>query len=180
MTDFALKISIRNAHILRRILAKSESVLGFCRKYQLSYGLVNEYLGMRRTPFLQTGELSDTAESLCAALDCMPEDLWPKQIEKIKLKRSTIETELSAAAVQAICDDSEGRAIQRELIAMWAKKLNPREIRAIGLRQAGATYDECAKEFGVTKERFRQIEVKGLRKMREAAGKANIKALRDI
>jgi hypothetical protein len=181
MGDFSIKITVRNAHILNRIMAMSDSVASFCREYGINYQAAVALIGMRALPVNQGGDLTATALNLCSAFGCTPEDLWPKQIEGMKLKRSSGIVELSAAEMQAICGDSEARVIQRELIAKWARVLSPREIEAIGFMQSGMTLDEASKELGgVTRERARQIQIRALRKLRRQAAIGNIKSLSDM
>ena len=178
MGDFSIKIGVRNAHILRRI--KEKSIAEFCRKHDLRQSAIAGLITFRISPFLKTGELTMLADQLCVALRCIPEDLWPRQIERLKLKRSTMTVELSTVEMQAICGDAESRVVQRELLAQWAAKLSPRQIKIIGMRQSGATYEECAKEFGVARGRAQQIEAAALRKMRGAAKRSGIKSLADL
>ena len=60
----------------------------------------------------------------------------------------------------------------KERLITFVNKLPPREMRVITLRYGlddgkAKTLDEVGKMFGVTRERVRQIEVRGLRKLRQ-------------
>ena len=77
-----------------------------------------------------------------------------------------------------IIDDSPGPQelleIQdaKERLITFVNKLPPREMRVITLRYGlddgkSKTLDEVGKMFGVTRERVRQIEARGLKKLRQ-------------
>jgi RNA polymerase primary sigma factor len=62
------------------------------------------------------------------------------------------------------------RELLRERIAQVLKSLHPREAQIIRLRfgldgQPPKTLEQCANEFGVTRERIRQIEARALRRL---------------
>lgn len=68
--------------------------------------------------------------------------------------------------------DATGKQILKENIHEMLKYLSPRERKIIEMRfglvdGVGHTLEEVGKEFGVTRERIRQIEAKVLQKLRE-------------
>lgn len=169
MSDFNVQITIRNARLLRLIREKFGTGSQLSRVSGVSKQLISGWLTMRLSPFLQSGELSEPAANMCAALGCYPEDIWPEHMKNFTMRRNSAEAEMSQAEVMAICESPERANIHRQLIARWAKCLNPREIEAIGIMQGGGTYEDAAKALKVTRERARQIELRGLRRLRQAA-----------
>lgn len=180
MSDFNVTVTVRNAHILRAIRRTHDSIAAFCKDAGIGYSGVIDLVGMRASPFLADGSLSTAAENLCRATGMYPSDLWPREMAKIKNRRSSREIEISEAEMMAICGDPETRTIQRELLAKWASKLRPREIEAIGISQSGGTLEEVGGALGVSRARARQIIEKGYRRMREAAKRQNITCLADL
>jgi RNA polymerase sigma factor (sigma-70 family) len=60
---------------------------------------------------------------------------------------------------------------RRELHRLASEaRLSAKEIRVVMLRAAGATHLDIGEEFGLCRERIRQIESKALRRLRAAAG----------
>lgn len=77
--------------------------------------------------------------------------------------------------------DSAGRQLLREYVGEVLKDLDPREQKILRMRfglEDGITHtlEEVGKEFGVTRERIRQIEAKALERIRDHH---NIHKLRD-
>lgn len=69
-------------------------------------------------------------------------------------------------------NDSTNRQLVKENIRSLLRFLNPRERKIIEMRfglidGVGHTLEEVGKEFGVTRERIRQIEAKVMQKLRE-------------
>lgn len=182
MSDFNVKITVRNARLLRAIRERADSVAEFCRTYGLQYPRVSALVAMNAAPVRQDGTLTATAVEVLSALGCEAEEIWPRHMERLKLKRATAEIELSADQVAAIASD-EGdpvkRAMQRQMIGKWAKSLSPAEAEIVARRVSGETYEEVAKSFGVTRERIRQREQRGLRKMRMQATRSGVQCIED-
>ena len=77
--------------------------------------------------------------------------------------------------------DSTGKQILKENIHEMLKYLSPRERKIIEMRfglidGVGHTLEEVGKEFGVTRERIRQIEAKVLQKLRDHPTSVKIKS----
>lgn len=181
MSDFNIKLTIRNAHILRRIREAHKSTAEFCREFDLSVSRVNALICMRESPLTKDGELSSCAADLCSALGAAPGELWPKDMAKIKARRAQYEVEISQAEALALTSSSENSVVAKDLISRWSKSLTPRQVTAISMHVAGATLREIGKEIGgVNAERARQIIAKGLRNMRAAAMRDGVRQLEDI
>jgi RNA polymerase primary sigma factor len=112
-------------------------------------------------------------------------------IEKISQKTSSIEApvgkEEDTRLKEFIPDDvspspfeSASQQLLKEHIGEVLETLNPREMRVLELRFGlkdgrSRTLEEVGKEFGVTRERIRQIEAKALRKLRHPSRSKRLK-----
>ncbi|MDD6021247.1 MAG: RNA polymerase sigma factor RpoD [Oscillospiraceae bacterium] len=79
-------------------------------------------------------------------------------------------------------DDAAAKALRKEKINEVLKTLTPREAKVIALRFGldngkPMTLEEVGNEFGVTRERIRQIEAKALRKIRHPSRSKYLKDL---
>ena len=75
--------------------------------------------------------------------------------------------------------ESEERDIRREMLNSALKGLNPRERRVFEARRLAEeplTLEELSAEFGVSRERIRQIEVRAFEKVQKAVQKAAVAA----
>jgi RNA polymerase primary sigma factor len=78
--------------------------------------------------------------------------------------------------------ESANRQLIKESIAEMLHYLSPRERKIVKMRFGlgdgiGHTLEEVGKEFGVTRERIRQIEAKVLQKLREHPVAAKVRGL---
>ena len=174
--DFNLKVTVRNAHILRAIRQTHESVSAFCRDLGLPYTQLNGLICMRITPHNQDGKLRTVAEDLCSAVGMSASELWPKDMARLKAKRATTEIELSQAEALAITGDPDKLLIQRQEIQRLSQFITERQAHILSMRyDEGLTYKEIAKKHGVTVERIRQLEKKAIKTMRGKAKFLQIK-----
>jgi DNA-directed RNA polymerase sigma subunit (sigma70/sigma32) len=180
MSDFNLSITVRNAHILKRVRNMYGSSSVMCRETGMSRPKVSALMTMREKPFRENGELTTCAEDLCSALGATPDELWPKQIAKMQAKKARYEIEISQAEAMAVTSSSEVNTIQRQLIERWADGLSPRYLLALEMQQQGATLEEIGAEMNVTRERARQILIRAQRHMRTKASHDNIKSFYEI
>lgn len=180
MSDFNLSVTVRNAHILRRIRDIYGSSSEMCRKTGMSPRRVSALTTMRDKPFRENGELTIGAENLCSALSATPAELWPKQMAQIQAKKARYEIEISQAEAMAIASSPEENVIQRQLIERWADGLSPRYLLALEMHQQNATLDEIGAEIGVSRERVRQILSRAHGHMRKKAMKDNVKSFLQV
>jgi len=181
MSDYRVKIKVRNARLLRAIEAAGYRAGGkFSDLVGISYGThLLAYLDLARTPFDDNGDLRPCAEKLCVFLHKMPDELWSEE-QKLPLQTNTAEVELSAMEVQdllagpASCgDDPQNILERREMLGAVTALLDtiyPQQadvLRArFGFDGAPQSLDEIAKARGITRERVRQIEASALNKLR--------------
>jgi lambda repressor-like predicted transcriptional regulator len=179
MSDFNIKVTVRNAHLLRAIRAKFDSAAEFSRASGIGQSHLSALITMRESPLLKNGFPSPVADLICDFLGKNFEELWPGKMAEMRRKKASHEVEMSIAEVEQLADPMN-RARQRKMLSGWAGVLRPRELQAITLRIEGATIDEGGAALGVSRERFRQIEAQALRKMRRAALLQGVRQLEDV
>ncbi len=119
-------------------------------------------------------------EELAQALDLTVEKV--RSIRKTSMEPVSLETPVGQEEDSQLGDflpdekleapsDAASHQMLREQVAQVLDQLTEREKRVLKLRfglEDGTqrTLEEVGKEFGVTRERIRQIEVKALRKLR--------------
>lgn len=133
-------------------------------------------------------------EKLCDFFGTTKEELFPEWAKMIFIddRREIIKeveidrTMLSSPEVlQLVAPDSPEEDFEkenlREVMSRVLDTLNPREKKVLEIRfglkdSAPKTLEESAKEFGVTRERIRQIEAKALRKLRHVCRSRKLKS----
>lgn len=140
------------------------------RAMQRHLGHVNGLFSFRVSPLLANGDWSDLAMDISSFLHVEPEELWPEQLKTIHMKRSSREISLSADEVRAIAAPRT-MEIDRKALSKLLGALNPKDKRVLELRYGlggggEMTLEEVAKEFGVTRERIRQHEMRAFRTMK--------------
>ena len=178
MSDFNLKVTVRNAHLLRAIRRRFDTAAAFARAFGLSNNRLAALINMRESPLRKDGSTTQFAEMVCDALGKNLEDLWPGKMVEMRRRTATHEVELTMDQAMQIADPLNA-ALQRKMLADWSVNLRPRELQVISLRNEGATLDEAGLAMSLSKERVRPIECKALRKMREAAWKQGVKSFVD-
>jgi RNA polymerase primary sigma factor len=134
-----------------------------------------------------------TAEELAEALGVKPEEARSLRIvgrAPVSLNDSVggdgdraLEDFLSAAA-EPNPGERVDTGLLRERIAEVLKSLAPREREVIELRfglkdGTAKTLDEVARQYGITRERIRQIEARGLLKLRQPLRSARLEEFAD-
>jgi len=169
MNDYNVQIRVRNNRILRRIRDLYGTSADMCRKTGLQPTVVSEFLGFRKKPFLENGDLVPAAENLCSALGATPEELWPAEMSEVVAKKATFELELTQVQAMSLCSSAEQDVISRQMIEKWSEGLSNRQRIAIEALSKGVTIDELGKELGVSGGNAWLIQRKALRKMRHRA-----------
>ena len=169
MNDYNVQIRVRNNRILRRIRDLYGTSADMCRETGLRPTAVSEFLGFRKKPFLENGDLVPAAENLCSALGATPEELWPAEMSEVVAKKATFELELTQVQAMSLCSSAEQDVISRQMIEKWSEGLSNRQRIAIEALSKGVTIDELGKELGVSGGNAWLIQRKALRKMRHRA-----------
>ena len=169
--DFNIKVTVRNGRLLNAIRKRYESAADLARQMGRNQSAVNQLVTMTLKPVNEKG-WTDLALDVAAMVGEDPEDLWPKYMREIKLKKATAEVSMDLDSVKQIMADgsSEKSLSQISAIKKLSADLSPREERILQLRWIeDHTLEECGKIFGVSSERIRHIEAKAFRKMKHTA-----------
>jgi hypothetical protein len=179
MTDFAVKITVRNARILRAMKAQGfESNADLARFIGTDAGRVGEILNFRRKP-IANGDWSNLAMDISSALHLEPEELWPEHMRDLHVARNSAEADISAeqlAQLAAPCSLEIDKPLLAKLISVVTHPRKRAMIEArFGLNgEPEQTLEEIAKDHNVTRERVRQVEAKAIREMRQKARRMGI------
>lgn len=172
MSDYAIKITVRNGRILRRMRERGiPSVKRLSDLAGVSYQHVAQIVAMRRIVYNESsGEYTHSAQSIAAALHCDPDDLFSDAQRTMKLERNYTETFVDEPTMSMLSAPSAEREVwaQREL-AHLMDCLTDRERRVIEGRLEERTLGDIADEERTIAERIRQIEAKAIRKMKQRA-----------
>jgi DNA-directed RNA polymerase sigma subunit (sigma70/sigma32) len=174
MSDFAVKISVRNARLLRAMKAA-----GYATQADLARAMgkhvthVNSLFTFRKSPLLEDGEWSELAMDISSMLHLEPEDLWPAELARFRMKKNSREVLMSSDEVRSIAAPCK-MEVDRVALGKLIGTLPPRHKSVIEARfglvdGAEATLEDIAKEQGVTRERIRQQEMKAFRTMQTEA-----------
>ena len=169
--DFNIKVTVRNGRLLNAIRKRYESVADLSRQMGRSPTNINPLVTMTVKPINEKG-WTDLALDVAAMVGEDPEDLWPKYMREIKLKKATAEVSMDLDSVKQIMADgsSEKSLSQIGVIKQLSEGLSPREKQVLDMRwMKNQTLEECSKVVGLSRERIRQIESKTFRKMKVTA-----------
>jgi hypothetical protein len=178
VSDLAIEFRVKNGRLKRAILATGvSSYAEFCRKYGFAQQVVSALLGMRKSAWSeQKGDWKDIAYDISAAVHREPEELWPAELRTVALKNNAGEFGMTLDEATTL----GAPAMRSHAIKALAHCLTPREMKAVTAIAKGQTLDEAAKGLGengtnISRERARQIYLKGVRRMREEARKRGLK-----
>jgi DNA-directed RNA polymerase sigma subunit (sigma70/sigma32) len=116
---------------------------------------------------------------ISSALRTEPEELWPHHMRDLLTARNSIEAEIDAEQLAQIAAPSSLEVDKPLLAKLVAAITHPRRRAMIEARfgltgESERTLEEIAKDYGVTRERIRQNELKAFREMREKARRMGI------
>jgi RNA polymerase sigma factor (sigma-70 family) len=180
LTDYAVTIRVRNGRLLSEIQRRGyRSVKQFCDVHQFGYQHILAYLSLKLPPYGKEGRIRQSALALCDALSAEVEDLFPPEFLTRAMARATATVGMTEEQLRGMLTqtpqtpldhmiiDETGMEVQHAVFS-----LTPRQTKVLAMRFAMGRYDreysleEVGNEFNVTRERVRQIEQSGIRKLR--------------
>ncbi len=160
MTDYRIKVSVRNARLLRAIEAAGHSsVAAFCKAEGLNYGQVNALIGLREAPIGKNGRFTQTASMLMEALCALPQELWTERQLTMNLPRSTYETDVDEI-------DIDNRISDMRQADHLLERLTPREKEIVEHLAEDGLVKEVAKQHNVSSTRLQKIRDRAYRRGR--------------
>ena len=175
MNEYSVKVSVRNNLILQRMRQlgiPSQTELGNISG--LGQRVVNHFINMKRKPVdTWSGEWTDNAFTLSAALQVEPEDLWTDKQRGMALERNWREISMSEDAVMQLATGQGTEQIVQgvldaEAVGRAIQTLDEREQKVItGRFFEDKTLDDLADTLKISRERIRQIEARALRKLKQ-------------
>ena len=182
--DYRIKITIRNERLLSAIESMGyASVRKFSNAFGLGYMTVVNIVSGKIKPINDKGFVIPTVEKILDILGLNIEEAFtPRQLQGFKkhsynfsIKEKEIESLMNPVK------NSELKLIESDVktaLENSMKTLTPREELVIkhrhGINTEMKTLDEIAKFIGVTRERVRQIEIRGIKKLRHPARMSKI------
>lgn len=180
MKDYRIKITIRNDRLLSAIEGmRHESVMSFCKKYNLPYTSTNDLISGKKPPLKDDGSLTTRCKDLLEILGVSIEEAFTeRQMEGFS--KTTFETKVKEKDLLQIVNpakNQEVKAIEADVSSkiseIMSKCLSPREEKVIRMRYGINSEKHCYNleetglAFSITRERVRQIETKALNKFRD-------------
>lgn len=180
MKDYRIKITIRNDRLLSAIEGMGhESVMSFCKRYNLPYTSTNDLISGKKPPLKDNGSLTERCKDLLEILGISVEEAFTeRQLEGFS--KTTFETkaeEKQLIKMISPAKNQEIRAIESDVSSkiteIMSRCLGPREEKVIRMRYGlnvdkhCYTYEEIGLALNITRERARQIEMRALSKFRQ-------------
>ena len=179
MKDYQITLKIKN-NIMLTAMKKAgfDTAASLSRATGVCQITTGYYLNLVTTPYnkrKKDGLFKQTILDISRVLKTLPEDLFPPQHLKKALSKNKLTTEVSLSELECITNNSNPEKLiefkeQKNEIDASLSTLNDRENfvikRRFGIDCDEKTLEECSNALGITRERVRQIEAKGLRKLR--------------
>lgn len=196
MKAYRVDIKVRNNLLLSAIEnAGFQSIVEFCKQADITptgvYGLVS----LKESPLKQDGTFTLVAQKILDYLCVLPEDLWSEEqlwntlttnkgqvlLDKHQMSVLTYGGEEETLSLEDMVHKKEIQEKVHEVL----HTLSPKEAKIIKMRYGmdGSkehNLEEVGRTFDVTRERARQLEHKGLMKLREAHRKDKLMSCLDI
>jgi len=173
MSDYRVRVTIRNNRILKAIEAKGfSSVQKFCDQYKLNYPGVNSIINGSREPLSEKGELKELVKEILDILNIsLDKAFTEKQLKGFKKNSFTIEAKefqlMQIAEIKKPLEISLMEKDIRTLIDTYVYSL-PEKYKVVvkGLIYENRTLEDLGTELNVTRERIRQIFKRAVLRLR--------------
>ena len=168
MEDFNVKITVRNNRLLQAIRKKYESVADLSRKMGRSQGAVNALVAMKVKPINEKG-WTELASDVAAMVGKEPVEIWPENLQDIRLSTSTSEFTIDMDGVKQIMSDNstEKMIAHSQVLQQLDTRLTDKQKKVIDMRfKQNMSLEETGKVLGLSRGRVMQIECQSLRMMK--------------
>jgi len=178
--EYRLVIKVRNGALCRAMDAAGiKTAAEMSRRSGITQGMIGKYLGLKIRPLRRDLTWRIDVIRLSEFFRCLPEDLFPRRLVEKVLPKTCVTVDLTESQIEGLIGqrgelNGETKLLRDEtstMIINGLARLSPREERVLRMRfgfngTKAMSLDECASEFGVTRERVRQIEARGLRRLK--------------
>lgn len=179
MSDYAVKITIKNGRILSRMRARGiKSLAELAKQAGIGYQTLVQIVALKKRPVGLRGKWVAGLENVAGVLKCDVDDLFSDAQREMALERNSGEVYMDEPEVMALTSGDPERAywIKTEAQRLLASIPNERAKAVVMRHMSGESYDEIANDLNLCKERIRQIEREAIRKMRMKAIRSGYKA----
>lgn len=178
MSDYRVKITIRNDRILSKIEELGfDSVVKFCKHTGMHWSYITQVISGKITPLDKNGEIRKHVKILLENLDMTLEEAFTeKQLEGFA--KNSFEKKIKEDRLLKLINpinNLETRAIESDvkdkINKILFEHLRPKERYVIARRYGFTdehwipTYSEVGLDLKISTERVRQIEQKGLKRL---------------
>ena len=183
MSDYRVEIKVRNARIYRAMKAAGyENVAQVCRAFNLSQSVVGDLLNMKTAPTLRNGEWRKEVVVLCSGLGKMPSELfseeqmvaWDKTTGAVDLDIEQVGNLLTGDTPDSLLENKEMKVLLDGALERLTPQENSVLRRRFGMDGEEMTLKAIGIADGSTPERIRQVEAKGLRKLRHPSRRSSL------
>lgn len=178
--DYAVTVKIRNGRILSRMRAKGINTLPeLAQKAGMPYKTLWAIVGMKMRPKGARGNWVAGLENVAGVLGCDVDDLFTDAQRESTLEKNSGEIYLDEPEIMALTagDPEREYMIKAEAQRLLDTLTKPRTKDIVERRLVGETLDEIGADYGISKDRVRQIEEKAYRSMRTVAARAGFRSL---
>lgn len=189
--EYRVKVTVRNNLIMKAIEDEGYTNLAvFAKDKGLSLVSLYDVVNLKKAPINTEGEFYPACMRLMEVLGACPSDLWTAEQLTMALRKNHSTVTLGKEAMvealnmnaRAAVEMVEDKILKDEMVTAVGARLSQlpeREAMIIKMRFGldgydSKTYEAIAKEMGVTRERVRQIEAKGLRTLRLGENSLNV------
>lgn len=178
--DYNIKLTIRNGPLMRAIRMRGyKSVSAFAKDVGLHASALYCYFNLRRAPIYKSGRWSETVLRMAKVLRLPPDSLFPLQHLEQALEHNSGELEVSKEELSLLLElpgpsDPEQLMIEADKLRVLDKMVAtlPQRTQDILRMRFGLdggeemTLQQVADHYGLSRDRIRQIEATGLRKLK--------------
>ena len=178
--EYRLVIKVRNGPLCRAMDAAGiKTAAELSRKSGVTQNMIGRYLGLKIRPLRLDLTWRTDVIRLSEFFRCLPEDLFPRRLVEKVLPKTCVTIDLTESQIEGLVGqkselNGEMKMLRDETattIIRGLACLTPREERVLRMRfgfngTMAMSLEECADEFAVTRERIRQIEARGLRRLK--------------
>jgi hypothetical protein len=174
MSDYQVKVVIRNNRLLKAIKAKGfNSPTDLARKYKICGTKIIGIISGKIKPLDRNGELRDYVKDLLDIIDLTVEQAFTeRQLQGFKKHRFVFEAN-ETDLLQIISASKKPLELSmmekdvKNLINNYLSTLSERYAKVIkGIIYNGKNFTDMSKELNITVERTRQIYIRGITKLR--------------